>query len=267
MMCTMFSGIVQFSFVLVSVTLVNVVVVLTDLEDDPVGKKIIQGTQVLKIVSTTVAMYQIFMLHETMEENNGLRSDYNNMKPELKFLFFKIPILATMWLEAGVKLLKDSNQAALLQNLVISLIMFLFAILSVWAFPPSELTDFPNPEHVDDPRPAHSCNYTLRMLMDIWHLKQRAKKRRACMEALVRFHEDCMLLDIDKDGVLERDEFMYLCEVAGVADDRGAHGALWESARGQIRLKNIFPTKFAHPATTPSRTATTPSAPLLSYGS
>jgi len=268
MLCTILSGLVQFSFVLFSVTLVNVVVVWNDLEDDLVGSRILQGTQLLKLVSTTVAMYQIFMLHEALHENTGLKDDYSKVEPEPKFLFFKIPILATMWLDGGVKLLlKDSNEAVLIQNLVIALIMFFFAILSIRAFPPSQLTRFPIHEHVEDPRPTDSCSYTVQMLMDIRRLKQRAKKRRDCMDALVLFHQDCMLLDIDKNGVIERGEFMYLCEVAGVAGDRDAHDAMLDSMGGQLDLRSVFPGKFqSHSRRTLVPSPLAPlSAPLLSH--
>merc|ERR1712156_217906 len=137
-----------------------------------------------------------------------------------------------MWLDGGIKLLlADYSQAVLVENSVISLIMFLFAIFSICAFPPSQLNT------LRDPRPYKSCSRTIEMLMDIRTLKRKRNRRHACMNALVRFHRDCELLDLDGDGMLEEDELKYLCEVVGVADS-GVYKEMMKSMGGKLNMFN-----------------------------
>jgi hypothetical protein len=101
---TMFMGILQFAWVLFFVTLVSLLL-LDFVPDTSPGvaphwvSLFIQIGKKVKIVSTTIAMYQIFMLDEMLTGSTQLKEKYEEMQPHLKFIFFKFRLSAACGLK------------------------------------------------------------------------------------------------------------------------------------------------------------------------
>lgn len=242
MIITNLVGIVQFAFVLLFITVFHTVAIVVYTQY--LGKEeppwISSVAQVLKIVSTTVAMYQIFMLDETLEGNEGLKEKYEAMQPKLKFLFFKVPILLAIWIDGackfGVKYFKsDENKEIFWNSFCISLLMFIFAIVNFWAFPPDQLIavqDSGNQEHYFQ---------IIQMLRDIQKFRELHQKRTACLQALVGFHNAATYLDLNGDGKIEKDELRYLCDTAGI--ERAEVDKLFADMGDQtsLDLRRFFP--------------------------
>mmetsp|Transcript_29602 Transcript_29602/g.54534 ORF Transcript_29602/g.54534 Transcript_29602/m.54534 type:complete len:429 (-) Transcript_29602:207-1493(-) len=246
MIITILIGIVQFAFVLIGITVIHstLTVVYTQILKVEEPKLIDKGLNILKIVSTTVAMYQIFMLDETLETNNGMKERYHQMQPHLKFLFFKIPILFSMWVDAGCKFAvqffdADDDKETFWNSFFIAMLMFIFSILNFWAFPPEQLIAVQ-----DNATGNESKSQTIAMLKDIRKFRRLHQQRTSCLQALIGFHDALKYLDLDGDGKVDKEELRYLCECAGIDKDRV--DKLFKDlgvkeGQTELDLKKIFP--------------------------
>merc|ERR1711879_554610 len=168
------------------------------------------------------------------------------IKPELKFLFFKVPILLTMWLHGLLKFCFRDNikDAIFMENFVIAILMFIFAIINIFAFPPDELCN-----HEDEDPSGHIMSLTT--LKEIWKMKQDAKKKKSCMVALAALYNDCDLLDLDGNGTIQKSELQYLCDCAGLKEATFTN--LYNAMPDTFNLGALFPGRDPTPVKEPYR--------------